>query len=32
MPISTGTDNTFRYGIVNTVGTLVATDDQPDVG
>jgi hypothetical protein len=32
MPISTGADNTFRYGIVNTVGTLVATDDQPDVG
>lgn len=32
MPISTGADNTFRYGIVNTVGTLVAADDQPDAG
>jgi hypothetical protein len=32
MPISTGADNTFRYGIVNTVGTLVGAEDQPGVG
>jgi hypothetical protein len=32
MPISTGAENTFRYGIVNTAGTLIAADDQPDVG
>jgi hypothetical protein len=32
MPISTGAENTFRYGIVEVAGTLVAGEDQPDVG
>ena len=32
MPISTGADNTFRYGIVDVAGTLVAAEGQPDVG
>lgn len=32
MPISTGADDTFRYGIVEVTGTLVAAEDQPDVG
>ncbi len=32
MPISTGAENTFRYGIVEVAGTLVAAEDQPGVG
>jgi hypothetical protein len=32
MPISTGAENTFRYGIVEVTGTLVAGEDQPGVG
>ncbi len=32
MPISTGAENTFRYGIVEVAGSLVATEDQPGVG
>jgi hypothetical protein len=32
MPISTGAENTFRYGIVEVAGTLVAGEDQPGVG
>lgn len=32
MPISTGAENTFRYGIAAVTGTLVAGEDQPGVG
>ena len=32
MPISTGAENTFRYGIVEVAGALVAVEDQPGVG
>ncbi|HSP28619.1 MAG TPA: hypothetical protein VLN74_08735 [Ilumatobacteraceae bacterium] len=32
MPISTGAENTFRYGIVDVTGTLVAADDRPGIG
>jgi hypothetical protein len=32
MPISTGADDTFRYGIVDVAGNLVAAEDQPGVG
>ncbi len=32
MPISTGAENTFRYGIVEVLGTLVPGEDQPGVG
>ena len=32
MPISTGAENTFRYGIVEVTGTLVAGEDQAGVG
>ena len=30
--ISTGADDTLRYGIVEVAGTLVAAEDQPRVG
>ncbi len=29
MPISTGAENTFRYGLVDVTGTLVAAEGQP---
>jgi hypothetical protein len=32
MPISTGAENTFRYGIVDVTGSLVAAEDQPGIG
>ncbi len=32
MPISTGAENTFRYGMVDVAGTLVAAEGQPDLG
>lgn len=32
MPISTGADNTFRYGIVAARGQLVPAEDQPGLG
>lgn len=32
MPISTGAENTFRYGIVEVGGTLVAGEEQPGFG
>ena len=32
MPISTGAENTFRYGIVEVTGTLVVGEYQPGVG
>jgi hypothetical protein len=32
MPISTGSENTFRYGMVDVAGTLVAAEGQPGLG
>lgn len=32
MPISTGAEDTFRYGITDVSGTLVAAEDRPGLG